>query len=114
MAPGGEVADNRTASWTGSLADVSADVESAAVVSSILSAVVEVIMGLPWQQLGLLVSVYVEGQPLKQYAEAAGIEPDQARRLHQAVVLEIHEVMLGAVSEGGCGCGRRGSCQCSA
>ena len=114
IAPGGEVAENRTASWTGSLADASGDVESKVVVGSILAAVAEVIMGLPWQQLGLLVSIYVEGRPLREYAEAAGIEPDQARRLHESVVLEIHDVMLSAASERGCGCGRRGSCGCTA
>ncbi len=97
------------------LRDQAGDVESTVVVGSILAAVTEVISGLPWEQLGLVFSVYLHGWSLKQYAEAAGLSKDEAHALHKSTVITVHDVMLAAVSEGGCGCGRRqGSCGCSA
>ena len=95
------------------LRDQAADVEAAAVVDSILAAVVEVIMGLPWQQQALLAWVYLHDLPLRDFAEALGADLDQVHALRRAAVLEVHDVMLAMASEGGCGCGR-GSCQCGA
>jgi len=96
------------------LRDQAGDVESTVVVGSVLAAVTEVISSLPWPQLGLLVAVYLHGLPVREYAEAVGISKDEAHALHKSTVLEIHDVMLGAVSEGGCRCGRAGSCGCTA
>jgi DNA-directed RNA polymerase specialized sigma subunit len=108
----GDYGSSGGSGWAESLPDQSAEVESQAVVSSVLAAALRVIRGLPWQQQALLAWHYIEGGTLRAYAEAAGITPAQAVSLHHSAVLEVHDAMLAEAAEG-CGCGRQGSCACA-
>ena len=95
------------------IADPAEDVDSRAVVRSVLAAAVRVIGALPWQQQTILAWHYLHGRSVKDYAAAAGISEEQAASLHQAAILEVHAAMLAEAADDGCACGRRGSCACA-
>lgn len=74
------------------------DVEGSAVVSEVLAAVSGVIAGLGDPARIVLVLRYYHGMTVQDLAEAIGVTEDEAIRLHQRAVLEIHAAMMKAVS----------------
>lgn len=74
------------------------DVEGQAVVSQVLAAVSGVISRLGDHERVILVLRYHQGMALPDIAPYAGVTPDEAVRLHQASILEIHAEMMKAVA----------------
>lgn len=74
------------------------DVEGQAVVMQVLAAVTGAAARLGEEQRLLLALRYYHGIPVAEAAGYAGITPDEACRLHQAAVLEIHSAMLEVVA----------------
>jgi RNA polymerase sigma factor FliA len=75
-----------------------ADVEGQAVVSEVLTAVARVVARLPAAAQVVLALRYYHGRPIVEAAEIAGVTVDEASRLHQDAILEIHTEMLKAVA----------------
>lgn len=74
------------------------DVEGAAVVSEVLAAVVAVISHLGETARLVLILRYYQGMTLQELASVLGVSEDEAIRLHQRSVLEIHGAMLKVVA----------------
>ena len=83
-----------------SLADdgADADVESQAVVSGIMAAFVAEFGQLLLEVQVLLALVYHRGVTLEVAAKELRLEPDEARRLHDAGVLAVHAALVRAVA----------------
>lgn len=79
------------------VADAAEDVEGAAVVSSVLGSVTGALAALGGDAQRLLVLRYYEGLTVPEAAAALGMDPDQARELHEEAVLAVHDEMLKAV-----------------
>jgi RNA polymerase sigma factor FliA len=100
-----------SAGWGTSLTDPAADVESVAAVQAMLGAAARALGGLPLEQQLVVVRRYMNGDELKDIAEALGVTRDRAAQLHETAVIALHEAMVQVASEG-CAC--NGSCSCSA
>lgn len=74
------------------------DVEGSAVVSEVLAAVMGVIDRLGETARLVLVLRYYHDMTVQDLAAALGVTEDEAVRLHQRAVLEIHSAMMKAVS----------------
>lgn len=74
------------------------DVEGQAVVSEVLAALSAVVVQLSETARVVLVLRYFHGFPLPETAGYVGVSVDEANRLHQAAILEIHSAMLKAVA----------------
>jgi RNA polymerase sigma factor FliA len=74
------------------------DVEGSAVVSEVLAAVSAVISRLGERARMVLVLRYYHGMTVQELAVALGVTEDEATRLHQRSVLEIHRAMMKAVA----------------
>jgi RNA polymerase sigma factor for flagellar operon FliA len=74
------------------------DVEGSAVVSEVLAAVMGVIARLGEASRIILVLRYYHGMTVQEVADVIGVSEDEAVRLHQRAVLEIHTAMMKAVA----------------
>jgi RNA polymerase sigma factor FliA len=74
------------------------DVEGQAVVSEVLAAMSGVIDRLGEPVRTALVLRYYHGMSVLELSAVIGVSPEEAARLHQGAVLEIHEAMLRAVA----------------
>jgi RNA polymerase sigma factor FliA len=74
------------------------DVEGQVVVSQVLGVMSGVINKLSHHARMILVLHYYQGMTLADIAPYAGVTPDEASRLHQAAILEIHAEMLAVVA----------------
>jgi RNA polymerase sigma factor FliA len=74
------------------------DVEGQAVVSEVLAAMAGVVERLGDPSRTILVLHFYQGLSLPELAPYAGVTVDEAVRLHQGAVLEIHKAMLEAVA----------------
>jgi RNA polymerase sigma factor for flagellar operon FliA len=74
------------------------DVEGQAVVSEVLSALSAVVARLPEPVRIILVLRYYHSMPLPELAPYAGVSADEAARLHQGAIFEIHRAMLEVVA----------------
>lgn len=74
------------------------DVEGQAVVSEVLSAMNGVIARLGDPSRTILVLRYYHGMSVPELASVIGVTVDEAARLHQESILEIHSAMLKAVA----------------
>jgi RNA polymerase sigma factor for flagellar operon FliA len=74
------------------------DVEGQAVVSQVLGVMSGVIARLAETARVILVLRYYQGMTLPDIAPYVGVTPDEASRLHQAAILEIHAEMLAVVA----------------
>jgi RNA polymerase sigma factor for flagellar operon FliA len=74
------------------------DVEGQATVSQVLGVMSGVINRLGHHVRVILVLHYYQGMTLADLAPYAGVTPDEASRLHQAAILEIHAEMLAVVA----------------
>jgi RNA polymerase sigma factor for flagellar operon FliA len=74
------------------------DVEGQAVVSEVLAAVSGVVRRLGEAARVVLALHFYHGMPLAELASYAGVSTDEAARLHQGAVLEIHEAMVKVVA----------------
>jgi RNA polymerase sigma factor for flagellar operon FliA len=74
------------------------DVEGQAVVSEVLAAMVAVIDRLGEPTATILVLHFYHGLAVAELAVVVGVAEDEAARLHQSAILNIHQAMLQAVS----------------
>jgi hypothetical protein len=74
------------------------DVEGQAVVSEVLAAMTGVIRRLGEPSSTILVLHYYHGLAVAELAEVVGVTEDEAVRLHQDAILEIHKAMLAVVA----------------
>jgi RNA polymerase sigma factor for flagellar operon FliA len=74
------------------------DVAGQAVVSQVLAVMSGVIRKLGDHERMILVLRYYQGMTLADLAPYVGVTPDEASRLHQAAILEIHAEMLAVVA----------------
>lgn len=74
------------------------DVEGQATVAQVLGVMAGVINRLGHHERVILVLHYYQGMTLADLAPYAGVTPDEATRLHQAAILEIHAEMLAVVA----------------
>jgi DNA-directed RNA polymerase specialized sigma subunit len=74
------------------------DVEGQAVVGEVLAAMSGVIGRLGSRERVILVLRYYHGMLLPELAPYAGVTADEAARLHQGAILEIHKAMLEVVA----------------
>lgn len=74
------------------------DVEGQVVVSQVLAAMNGVISRLGDHERVILVLRYHQGMTLPELAPYIGVTPDEAARLHQAVILECHRAMMEVVA----------------
>lgn len=74
------------------------DVEGQAVVSQVLSAACGVIDGLDGASRAILVLRYYHGMTVAELAGYLGLAPEEADRLYQAALFEVHGAMLQAVA----------------
>jgi RNA polymerase sigma factor for flagellar operon FliA len=74
------------------------DVEGQAVVAQVLAAAVGVINRLGDPSRTIIVLRYHYGLPIPELSQYVGVSVDEAARLHQNAILEVHAAMLKAVS----------------
>lgn len=74
------------------------DVEGSAVVGEVMAAMSGVIDRLGHREQVILVLRYYHNMTLPDLAPHVGVSADEAARLHQGAILEIHKAMLGAVA----------------
>lgn len=74
------------------------DVEGQAVVSEVLAALSAVVVQLTEPARTVLVLRYYHGMTVPELALHVGVSADEAARLHQGAILEIHKAMMAVVA----------------
>jgi RNA polymerase sigma factor FliA len=74
------------------------DVEGQAVVSEVLAALAGVVTRLGEPSRSILVLRYYHGYTVPELAPYIGVSAEEATRLHQGAILEIHQAMMEAVA----------------